>query len=75
MFADDSNIFINHKCIDNLETVANEELNKVSEWMKVNKLSLNLKKAKSILFGLREYNLNNFCLAINNSEIAIVNHT
>ena len=57
-----SQIFVNHKCIDNLETIENEELIKASQWMKVNTLSLNLKKTHGILFGLWVYNLSNSCL-------------
>ena len=43
-FADDSNLFINGKDVTKIESDLNEILNNISEWLKVNKLSLNVKK-------------------------------
>ena len=50
MFADDSNLFLSHKSIDALFTTMKSELEKVSEWFKANKLSLNTGKTKFSLF-------------------------
>ena len=44
LFADDSNMFITGKNVGNLIQIMNEEMEKVIEWLQVNKLSLNLKK-------------------------------
>ena len=44
LFADATSIFYSHKDVDNLTLTLNLELNKVSTWMKANKLSVNLKK-------------------------------
>ena len=44
LFADDTNIFNSHSDINTLITTTNEELKKVAEWLRANKLSLNIKK-------------------------------
>ena len=51
--ADDSAILVAYKCLSNIETVLQNELEIVSEWLVDNKLSLHLGKTKSILFGYR----------------------
>ena len=43
-FADDSNVFKSGKDISQLEREVNNTLENISEWLKVNKLSLNVKK-------------------------------
>ena len=53
LFADDSNVFFSH---DNPVTIVNtctvnSELNKRTEWIRANKLSLNLQKTKYMLFS------------------------
>jgi hypothetical protein len=50
MFADDTNLFISNKNIETLFTDMNIELAKITIWFKANKLSLNVKKTKWILF-------------------------
>ena len=50
LFADDTSIFFSHKDIKKLQDVLNQELNNVSEWLKANKLSLNVKKSNVLLF-------------------------
>ena len=44
MFADDTNLFFHDKNIENLYKITNYELEKISIWFKLNKLSLNIKK-------------------------------
>ena len=44
LFADDTNIFHSHKCINTLINTLNIELAKVALWFKCNKLSLNINK-------------------------------
>ena len=43
-FADDSNMFLSGKNPDDLIKLMNTEITKVIEWLRINKLSLNLKK-------------------------------
>ena len=50
MFADDTNLFCSNEDIPNLFSMMNNELKKVSQWFKANKLSLNVKKTKFSLF-------------------------
>ena len=50
MFTDDTNLFISDSNIENLFEIMNEELRKVANWFKANKLSLNISKTKYSLF-------------------------
>ena len=50
LFADDTNVFVSHKDKDCLTNILNAELNKLSIWFRANRLSLNLKKTKFIVF-------------------------
>ena len=50
LFADDTNLFFSHKNLNTLKLTLNVELNKVTQWFKCNKLSLNLKKTNYMLF-------------------------
>ena len=47
LFADDTNLLYSNK---DLETVVNEELIKVSDWLDTNKLSLNTSKSNFVIF-------------------------
>ena len=51
MFADDTNIFLSHNCIDTLESNMNIEIEKLVKWMSVNRLSLNGDKTKATIFS------------------------
>ena len=44
LFADDRSVFVTGKNIDNLIETMNNELEKLVEWLYINKLSLNIKK-------------------------------
>ena len=50
LFADDTNIFYSNKCLKTLSNIIQTEIDKVAEWLNVNKLSLNTTKTKVILF-------------------------
>ena len=50
LFADDSNMFITGKNPDDLVIKMNAEIVKVVDWLKINKLSLNLKKTHFMIF-------------------------
>ena len=52
LFADDTNVFVQGKNIVNLVRTMNEELCKLSDWMDVNKLSLNVKKKLNVWFSV-----------------------
>ena len=50
LFADDTNIFCSHSNLQTLINTLNSELPKVSQWLKCNKLSLNINKTHFIHF-------------------------
>ena len=50
LFADDTNIFAPGKNKHELESKLNDELCRISAWLKVNKLSLNIKKTHYMIF-------------------------
>ena len=54
IFADDTSLFYSHKDPNQLIHVMNCELSKISEWLKVNKLSLDVAKTNYILFRPRQ---------------------
>ena len=53
LFADDTNIFYSNSNIHTLTKTVNEELKNVSDWLKANKLSLHIKKTRSLIFKTR----------------------
>ena len=50
MFADDTNLFYSHHDIKTLFSTVNAELQKIADWFKANRLSLNIKKTKYTFF-------------------------
>ena len=50
LFADDTNILFSHHDPKCLETILNKELAAISNWFKLNKLSLNIKKTNFMIF-------------------------
>ena len=50
MFADDTNFFYSHQNIKTLFGTVNCELEKICEWFRANKLTLNVRKTNCTLF-------------------------
>ena len=50
MFADDTNLFYEHNDLKTLFSLVYQELQKISEWIEANKLSLNVEQTKYSLF-------------------------
>ena len=50
LFADDTNAFVTGKNVNELVKTMNEELEKITEWLHANKLSLNVAKTHFIIF-------------------------
>ena len=50
LFADDTNVFLEHDNYDELINVTKTELDNISHWLLMNKLSLNVGKTKFIIF-------------------------
>ena len=49
--ADDTNLFQSGKDVIQLQKEVEADLNRISEWLKINKLSLNIKKTHFIVFS------------------------
>ena len=77
LFADDTNLFFSSKSIKDLQNIINTELDKLSNWFRIIKLSINVSKTKFILFGRRsKFCCNpNFCLKIDSKIIEQVKST
>ena len=54
LFVDDTNIFFSHRDQNYLVKTINSEMNKLTEWFKCNKLSLNAKKSSFMIFQPRQ---------------------
>ena len=61
IYADDATIYFNLEDFDpyNLERDINNELEKITLWLKMNKLSLNVQKTKLMIFHRRQKQINN----------------
>ena len=74
LFADDTNIFLSHKNPNTLLYKVNSELNNVLDWIRANKLSLNVNKTNYMLFS-NSLNTLPGNIVINNLNVAQVNTT
>ena len=54
LFADDTNVSFSHKNVDVIQKTLNDELPKLSDWCNANKLPVNLKKSKFMIFRPRQ---------------------
>ena len=54
MFVDDTNLFMSNIDLLTLISNVNDDLSKVSRWLKINKLSLNIMKTNFIIFHSRK---------------------
>ena len=77
LFADDTNILFSHKDPVLLENILNKELDLISNWFKLNKLSLNVTKTNFMVF--KNKHSSRPCIEpkikIDNTEITEVNTT
>ena len=62
MFADDTNLTVSDKSIQEVEVAISHDLTNVKQWLSANRLSLNLVKTEYLLIGSR-YNINNLLAA------------
>ena len=74
MYADDKTLFttiqLSNTCpTKDIEYNLNSDLNKINEWLKINKLSLNVKKSKYIIHKLGNKQVNNLLLKIDETVI------
>ena len=52
LFADDTNLFASGTDLKSLQACVNKDLSAIAEWLKANKLSLNVKKTHIIWFSM-----------------------
>ena len=73
LFADDTNLFCSHKVFSSLGNIISGELEKLSEWFKANKLSINIKKSNYMIFKPRQKGLvNDLSITLNGHIIGRV---
>ena len=76
LFADDTSISHSHKCLKTLNKTIQSELNKISNWLIVNKLSINTLKTKFMVFRSSKKKQNyNVTISINDKKIEQVKKT
>ena len=75
MFADDSNMFHSGTNIEQMQNILNTELAKISKWLKVNKLSLNIDKTHFMLFKGHRHKDYNIEIYIDGKRISEVNQS
>ena len=75
LFADDTNLFISGENYQKLYEAANNDLNAIAEWLKVNRLSLNVKKTHYMVFSNTKITSANNELKIEGETISEVTKT
>ena len=53
LFVDDTKLFANGTDLESLQTCVNKDLLAIAEWLKANKLSLNVKKTHYMIFNTK----------------------
>ena len=69
LFADDTNLFKSGKDSNQLQSEIENELSLISEWLKINKLSLNIKKTQFMIFTTKNSSTQNIELKIDGHAI------
>ena len=68
--ADDTNILYSHTCLKKLNEIIQTEMNYITDWLNVNKLSINTEKTKFILFRPKNKKPeDNIDISIDNNKI------
>ena len=75
LFADDTNMFLTGKNLNNTISTMNEEMVKVVEWLNINRLSLNTNKTHYIIFSSRKRADSSEKIFINGNVIEKVDST
>ena len=75
-FADDTCLIYASKKVKTLETDLNTDLKATSEWLKVNRLSLNIKKSQLIIFHSKskKVNFTSFSIKLEGSKLKYVKY-
>ena len=73
MFADDTSVFIESQSYEYIYIILNEELTKYDNWLKSNKLTLNVKKTHFMIFHRSRMNPVSAQISIRNEIIKQTN--
>lgn len=75
IYADDTTLFttLNYNNVNDTQHNINDELQLISDWLKLNKLSLNASKTKAMLFHSPQRQISNPTIFIDDTEIDFVN--
>ena len=74
LFGDDANLNMSYSSIQTLQLLVNQEINKVDEWLKNNKLTLNYKKSNYMIIESNHSKTNKFKLKSNHNTISQTNN-
>ena len=71
MYADDTTVYFNIENFThlNMENEINDEIEKITIWLKVNKFSLNVQKTKLMIFHRKQNHIQNLNISINGINI------
>ena len=75
LFADDTTIYITHNNIRYMELCAQMDLNKINDWLRANKLTLNANKSNCIFFHKKCNETTKIHLEVSRTKIPQVTHT
>ena len=65
LFADDTSVFFSDKNINTLISTVNQELEKIIDWLCINRLSLNIDKINFMIFTLKRKISNDISVKLN----------
>ena len=74
IFADDKTLYTTLNTQEDINDILNDELVKINNWLKVNKLSLNVAKTKVMLFHMPQKRIINLRLKIAGSNIEFIDN-
>ena len=74
IFADDTTLYTTLNTQEDINDILNDELLKINNWPKVNKLSLNVAKTKAMLFHMPQKRILNLRLKIAGSNIEFIDN-
>ena len=75
LFADDTNLFVHGNDVSNMVNILNDELQAITHWLKVNKLSLNVKKTHYMIFTTKKHMPTTLAIFMDGYAIDRVKHT
>ena len=74
IFADDTTLYTTLNTQEDMNDILNDELVQINNWLKVNKLSLNVAKSKSMLLLMPQKQIHNPRLKIAGSNIEFIDN-